>query len=408
MDHLQVGSFQAMKLLNQSTVLNLIRQSGPISRSELAKLTKLTPATMTNIVGELLDSRLVIESDLGQSSGGRKPIMLKLNGSSFCVIGVYAGSRRINAIAAALDGRICAETELQAPAAPGRSEFLAGLRRAIDEVMRKLPTQRRVLGIGVGMHGLVDPQQGRSIYAPHLNLRDIPVKADLQGRYSLPVEVENDVRALSLGESWYGQGQGIANFICVNSGTGVGAGIILDHKLYHGTSFTAGEMGHSTIDLEGPLCSCGNYGCLEAFVGSPAVVRRFKDRVQSGAASSLGKEEQQLDHLTVEMIQLAAAKGDSVAAGVLHETGRYLGAGIANLVNTLNPSRIIVSGGVAGRSSHVFDTLRQEARRRALTASAAAVSIVQSGLGANANAIGAFTLILQKLFEGNIVELAKR
>jgi len=393
-----VGSFQWMKSLNKSTILNVIRTQGPVSRAEIAKQTKLTPPTVTNIVGELLESQLVVESALGESTGGRKPIMLRINASAYHVIGVYAGAKKIRTVTATLDGKVQQQAERSLPSEPSPEQFLKHLQQAVQQVIDATPAGQPFLGIGVGMHGLVDPERGVSVFAPNLNLHDVPIKQVLEAHFHLPVEVENDVRALALAESWFGQGQGIADFICVNVGTGVGAGIIINHALYHGPSFTAGEMGHTTIDVNGPRCSCGNYGCLEALAAGPALVKRAQSAIRFGKPSLLEQMTDSLDDLTGDLIYQAAEQGDALAVEVLADTGRYLGIGIANLINTLNPTSIIISGGVAGAGDFVLRPLQETVRTRALRIPAQAVHITRSHLGKYGIAIGAFTLLLQRLF----------
>ncbi|SEN16380.1 ROK family protein (putative glucokinase) [Lihuaxuella thermophila] len=397
---MQTGSFQWMKSLNKSTILNLVRLKGPISRAEIAKITKLTPPTVTNIVAELLDSELIVESDLGASTGGRKPIMLNINSSRFYVIGIYARANKIDAAIANICGKIIYQLEGNVPESPTKEQFLESLKAMVAKCVELARTDGQpVLGIGVGMHGLVDPQKGESIYATHLNLRQIPIKQFLETEFNIPVLVENDVRALALAESWFGQGRDLANFICVNVSTGVGAGIILDHKLYHGSSFAAGEVGHIPIDVEGPQCRCGNYGCLEAFASGPGMVLRMQKAILLGEKTSVWqKAKGDLSQITGEMIYEAALEGDRPAMEVLADTGRYLGIGLANLINLFNPSKIILHGGIARAGSLVIDPLKEVVMARALTDSVKQVSIVTSNLGKQAAVVGAFTLVLKKLF----------
>ncbi|WP_244527507.1 ROK family transcriptional regulator [Lihuaxuella thermophila] len=389
-----------MKSLNKSTILNLVRLKGPISRAEIAKITKLTPPTVTNIVAELLDSELIVESDLGASTGGRKPIMLNINSSRFYVIGIYARANKIDAAIANICGKIIYQLEGNVPESPTKEQFLESLKAMVAKCVELARTDGQpVLGIGVGMHGLVDPQKGESIYATHLNLRQIPIKQFLETEFNIPVLVENDVRALALAESWFGQGRDLANFICVNVSTGVGAGIILDHKLYHGSSFAAGEVGHIPIDVEGPQCRCGNYGCLEAFASGPGMVLRMQKAILLGEKTSVWqKAKGDLSQITGEMIYEAALEGDRPAMEVLADTGRYLGIGLANLINLFNPSKIILHGGIARAGSLVIDPLKEVVMARALTDSVKQVSIVTSNLGKQAAVVGAFTLVLKKLF----------
>lgn len=400
MSQWQVGSFQWMKQLNKAAILNAIRLHGPIPRAEIAKLTKLTPPTVTNLVAELMEERLVVESALGESTGGRKPILLRINSAAFHVIGVYAGAKRILAVDANLDGQVMREVETKIPFSPSESVFLQLLRETVQKILEKSQTDgSTVLGIGIGMHGLVDPRRGLSLFAPNLKLENIAVKDFLEREFHLPVEVENDVRALALAESWFGQGRDTANFVCVNVGTGIGAAIVIDHQLYQGTSFTAGEIGHTTIDVNGPRCNCGNRGCLEVMAAGPALVRRAQLALHQGKPSLLGEWIQgKREELDGELIYRAAMNGDEVAISALAETGRYLGIGLANLINTLNPSLIILTGGVSRAGDFILNPLRETVQERALRAPRKAVTIVASRLGRNAAAVGGFTLILRKLF----------
>lgn len=400
---ISVGSFQGMKSLNKSAILNMVRQHGLISRAEIAKLTKLTPPTVTNLVGELIDIKLVVETDLGESTGGRKPILLSINSTAFYVVGVHAGPKKVKGVAATLDGTVMTQVETTYVENPTGEQFLQALEDVVSKVIKVIKEnnmkKEAILGIGVGVHGLVDSEQGVLISAPHLNLRDIPIKAYLKGKFDLPVEVESDIRAQAVGESWSGQGKGVPNFILFRVGTGVGAGIILNHELYHGTSYSAGEIGHTAIDINGLKCSCGNYGCLETLVGGMAFARRAQQAISLGNKSILEDMVQgNLELIDGKMLFLAARKNDQVAMDVLEDTGRYLGIGIANLINTLNPSLIILSGGVFGAADFIMGSLRMTVEKRALAKPAQAVSIVISKLGENAIAIGAFTLLLKKIF----------
>ncbi|WP_245891100.1 ROK family transcriptional regulator [Desmospora activa] len=390
-----------MKSINKSTILNIIRFHGPISRVEIAKMTKLTPPTVTNIVGELIESGIVLEQKRGESTGGRKPILLTINQSAFQVIGVYVSAHRVRGAVCNLNGRVVEESERPIPPNPTAEQFL----QTVQEVIQRLATgiqQRQIplLGIGVGMHGLVDPDQGISLFAPNLALSDIPLRAVLEERFDVPVTVENDVRAMALAESWFGQGRSLADFICVHVGSGIGAGIFSAGSLVHGPSFTAGEVGHTMIDAAGPRCSCGNTGCLEAFASGPAMERRAQEKLRHGSHSLLREQLQgEWEKLSGSDLTVAAQAGDDFAQKILADTGRYLGIGLANLVNLLNPRRIILNGGVFAAGDYVLDSLKKTVHERSLTLPAADVTIVVSDLGKRAGTIGASTLVLKKMFQ---------
>lgn len=391
-----VGSFQFMKSLNKSLILNVIRLEGPISRAEIAKKTNLTPPTVTNLVGELLESNLVIESELGTSSGGRKPIMLSIHASAFQVIGIDVGASQLKVVSTNLNAEIIDTLLVTMPNPITSESFLKLLVESIETMLDKSRLQKdSILGIGVGMHGLVDPQKGVAHYAPNLNLRDIPIREELETAFDLPVEIENDVRAMALGESWFGNGQGFDHFICINVGMGIGAGIILDNKLFTGSSFTAGEIGHTTIDVEGPKCSCGNYGCLQALAAGPAIAARAKKEIRLGRESLITElVHGDLEDITGETVHQAALQGDPLAIEALKNTGRYLGIGVANLINLLNPSRVILGGGVSKAGEFILGPMKETVEKRALNSA----SICTVKLGDYGTAIGAATLVLKNLF----------
>lgn len=399
-NQLQVGSFQLMKSLNRSVILNMIRRNGPISRAEIAEKTKLTPPTVSNIVKELLDTRLIVERDQGPSRGGRKPTMLELNSQRFYIIGVDAGPEKMRLVLTNLNAELIESAERTIPARVTKGEFLSMMIEMIAEML-ELKNERsgELIGIGVGMHGMVDVEKGEALYAPMLNLRNIPIQQALEERFALPVRVENDARAFALGEKWFGSGTEGDSFVCVNVGRGIGAGIVVDGKLFHGEHYTAGEIGHMTIDVDGPRCSCGNYGCLQALAAGPAIAARAAREIGLGKKSIL-KEwvNGDLNRLSGQLVYEAAAENDALAVEVLAQTGAFLGIGIVNLIHLFNPKRIILGGGVAEAGDFLLQSVRHTVAERALTKEAKQTEITRTLLGAQATAIGAVSLQLADLF----------
>lgn len=398
-----IGSFQLMKSLNRSLILNTIRTSSPISRAEIAKRTKLTPPTVSNLVKELLDSELIIESTQGESSGGRKPTMLELNHSQFFIIGLDVGPCKIKAVLTDLRASILSSIEMTIPVQINHLGLLEHMSESIKALLAHHPTDReKLIGIGVGMHGMVDVTKGISLFAPILQLRNIPIKEHLEKTFNMPVRVENDVRAMAIGEAWFGAGRGATSVVCMNVGRGIGAGILFNEKLMHGASFLAGEIGHMTIDLDGPKCSCGNYGCLQALAAGPYIAERAAKELAIGRDSLLkGMVTGDLSALTGEQIHQAAKRGDELSIDILCQTGIYLGIGINNLINILNPDRIIIGGGVSKAGAFVLDSVRSTISQRALTDKAKETDIRISELGDHATAIGAASLLLTELFSAH-------
>lgn len=394
-----VGSFQLMKSLNRSLILNTIREKGPISRADIAKMTKLTPPTVSNIVRELLDSQIIIESNQGESRGGRKPTMLIINAKNFYVIGLDVGPKDIKALMTDLNANIVEELEKDIPQNITNEELLSLMKESISDLLNRKPLDQNLIGIGVGMHGMVDVERGVSLFAPNLQLRDIPIKDYLEKEFKMLVKVENDARAMALGEAWFGNGNGADSVVCVNVGRGIGAGIINNGKLFHGEHFIGGEIGHMTIDIDGPRCTCGNFGCLQALAAGPVIAERAAKEIALGKESLLTEMANgQLEQIDGKMIYEAAVKGDALSRRILAETGSYLGIGLTNLIHTVDPDRIVIGGGVANAGDFLLDNVKKTIEQRALTTPAKNTKIVRSKLGVHATAIGAVSLLLVELF----------
>jgi N-acetylglucosamine repressor len=400
MSHLLTGSFQLMKSLNRSLILNIIREKGPISRAEIAKITKLTPPTVSNLVKELLESKLVIESDLGESQGGRKPTMLVINAKEFYIIGIDVGIETLKGVIADLNANIVTKKAVPISRPITNEGFIDLMKTCIRQLLDEGNIEYdKYLGIGIGMHGVVDVNTGTSLFAPNLQLRHIPLKVELEKEFNMLVKVENDARAMALGESWFGNGNGADDIVCVNVGSGIGAGVIINGKLFHGEHFISGEVGHMTIDIDGPKCSCGNYGCLQTFASGPAIAERAKREILLGKESLIAEMVNgDLDLIDGKIVYDAALKGDALSIEILSEAGRYLGIGLTNIIHMLNPKKIIIGGGVANANGFVLESVKETIQKRCLTQSAKQTEILLSKLGADATAIGAVTLILQELF----------
>ncbi|RBW69400.1 ROK family transcriptional regulator [Bacillus taeanensis] len=392
------GSFQLMKSLNLSLILNTIREKGPISRADVAKVTKLTPPTVSNLVRELLETEMVIESNLGVSKGGRKPTMLVINAKNFFIIGLDVGPKHVKAVLADLNANILQRYKVKIPF-PATNEKLLELLKEVIYNMKKNLDESKLLGIGVAMHGMVDVKNGLSLFAPNLQLRDIPIKEYLENEFNILVKVENDARAMALGEYWFGIGKEIDHMVAVNVGSGIGAGIVIDGKLLYGENDISGEIGHMTIDIDGLKCSCGNYGCLQTLASGPALAERAIKELAIGKESLLTElTENNLEKIDGALIYNAALKGDQLSIDILHETARYLGIGLTNLIHTVNPKRIVIGGGVSKANQFILKTVKRTIETRALTKSAKQTEVMISELGDDATSIGAVALIFTQVF----------
>ena len=384
---MQRGTFQLMKSVNKSIILNKIRTSEPISRAQIAKETKLTPPTVSSIVRELIEQDLVKESELGESKGGRKPTMLLVNKDGFYVIGVDAGPKTIECILSNLSGQIKDRVVVSIESPLTNESFLDLLKSGIRKILQNVKERSKVLGIGMAMHGVVDVARGTSLFAPILQLSNIPIKDELEREFDLVVQVENDARAMTLGESWFGEHGDVSSMMAVNLGSGVGAGVAINGKLYHGSTDLAGEVGHMTIDMNGERCECGNRGCLESFASAPSIVNRANKRMPGKNITS-----------SREVYELAL-ENDKECVELLQRTGAIIGIGLTNLIHVLNPELIIIGGGVSKSERFILRPIRETISMRGLTKEAKETRVVISELGDDATILGAVALLLVELFD---------
>lgn len=394
------GSFQLMKSMNRSIILNMIREHGPISRAEIAKQSRLTPPTVSNIVKELIQTQFVIETTQGVSKGGRKPTLLEINADHFYIIGVDVGTFQMNFVVTNLFGDLKDTTQKTIPSYPSQEDILATMKKGIRELLTSgKSAPEKFLGIGIGMHGIVDPVEGVSSFAPSFQLYDIPIKAELEKEFDMIVKVENDAKTMTLGEYWFGNGNDADNMVGVNVGNGIGAGMMINGKLFHGENNIAGEIGHITIDLSGPKCPCGNYGCLQTLAAGPAIAERARKELKAGKPSKIRElVDHDIEKVDGRIVYEAASAGDEFSIELLNQTGRYLGIGLTNLIHTLNPKRIIIGGGVSKAGDYLMDGIKETIHTRGLTNKAKETHIVLSKLGEHASAIGACVLILEEFF----------
>jgi len=247
-----------------------------------------------------------------------------------------------------------------------------------------------IIGIGLGSPGPLDRKTGTVIETPNLGWRNFPLRDLISNSIGLPAELDNDANCATIGEWWMGEGKGTSTLVGVTLGTGIGGGIVLDGRVFHGAADVAGEVGHMTIDSTGRKCKCGNYGCLEAYASGPAIAARAIEGLETGETSLLpsivGGD---LSRVTAETVYEAIIAGDLYAKEVMRETAKFLGAGLANLINLLNPEMVVISGGVTRAGEHLFEPLRAQIRRRAFRHAEESCRIVSTSLSGMAGVIGA-------------------
>jgi predicted NBD/HSP70 family sugar kinase len=395
--HRRRGTVRDLRRENRSIVLWSLYFSRPGSRQDLSAATGLSPASVTNVVRELLDEGIVTEAGSEDSDGGRPRVLLDINPDYGYVIGVDIGETRIRVelFDLTMTERAKAEYPLN-PAEHEVDEVVRGIASGLTAVLTDGGVDiRAVLGVGIGVPGIVEQGPEVLVHAQTYRWDAVPLERLLREHTVLPLRFENGAKTMGQAELWSGagrgEGRGEGNAAVVLIGSGVGASLISSGSTYQGAISNAAEWGHTTVVLGGRRCRCGSAGCLEAYVGAEAIL----DRYGSPAASAAEDEESMLAAL------IAAADSSSAADTVLADTAEYLGVGIGNLINLFKPERVIL-GGWAGLllGGRLLPAIRESARRSSLRHPFAAVSIELSQLGPEAVAFGAATLPMEDLLNG--------
>lgn len=384
------GDLHLMKKLNKSIVLETIIADAPVSRAAISEITGLNKATVSNLVHELIDSQLVCETGPGESSGGRKPVMLLFNNEAGHAVGIDLGVNYILTVLTDLQGAI--KKERRVPLERMEFEYVwqeltDSIRWAIDGAP---PSPYGIVGIGIGVPGLIN-DEGEVLSAPNLKWRKIDLKGRLEQAFQLPIVIENEANAGAIGERSFGDTRHAKNMIYVSAGIGIGVGIIVNNAIYRGFSGFSGEMGHMTIHMEGVPCTCGNRGCWELYASENALLneamRRLGDEIEHYGGEP-----------TLDMLITRAEKGDSRVIGLFEQVGNYLGVGIANVINTFNPELVMIGNRLSMIQPWIEPSVLNTVEQRSLPYHHRKVMIEFSRLGMKSAAIGAASLAIQAFF----------
>jgi glucokinase len=304
------------------------------------------------------------------------------------------------------DGEVLALKSMPTEAGRGAKFVVDRITAMINEAIAQVLSQHGggredVAGVGVGSPGPLDRETGTIIATPNLGWRNFPLRDLVANGAGLPAVLDNDANCATFGEWWLGAGRGVDTLVGLTLGTGIGGGIVLDGRIFHGSTDAAGEIGHMTIDSTGRKCKCGNYGCLEAYASGPAIALRAVEGLEASAESVLpdlvgGR----LDEITAATVYEAVMLGDRYATEVMHETAKFLGTGIANVINVLNPEMVVIAGGVTRAGDHLLVPLRAEVRRRAFRSSEEACRITLAELQSTAGVIGAAGVFKYETYGG--------
>ena len=309
-------------------------------------------------------------------------------------IGVDVGGTNVKVALVDKSGSIVYSDTVPTRAEMGYEYTISNIIKAIRDLMKESKTSKDMIeGIGFGFPGQIDCDNGIVRLAPNIpGWVNIPIADIVSKEFGIPVKVDNDVRCAALAELNYGAGKGAKNMICITVGTGIGSGLILNGKLVRGASNAAGELGHIKLQMEnGPICGCGDTGCLEAFASGPAIVALAEEYIKGGKSTKY--RELANPEITPYIVAEAAKQGDVVAKRIFEIVGRYIGIGLASVVNLLNPEKVVIGGGVADAGDLLFEPIKENLKKRAMHIQGSAVEVVHAELGNTAGVIGASLLI---------------
>ena len=382
-------------------VMRALRRQGRISRSEISSITGWSKAKASQEIRSLVDKGYLVEVGEGVSQGGRKPRLLRINNQLGYIAGIDVGATSLEVALADVTGSIlqrCSEpTDVKLPP---ESVFGRCSQLLLDLIRTQGGTPEQMLGIGVGVPGPVDFARGVLVAPPLMpEWENYPIRDFFKKTFaSAFVVVDNDVNIMALGEQRVGDGTGVDHFIFVKIGTGIGAGIISNGKIHRGSDGSAGDIGHICVDKEGPLCACGNRGCLEAMSAGPAIASRALEAARNGSSPLLRQAWETNGVLRPEDVNAACREGDQAALDIIRESGQMIGDVLASLVNFFNPSHIFIGGGIANFGNHLLVAIRRAVLHRSLPLATTHLSIKFSRVGSNVGVMGAISLALDYLF----------
>ncbi|UZQ86457.1 ROK family transcriptional regulator [Thermoclostridium stercorarium] len=391
------GNNQYLKELNKAIILDLIRKNKRLSRKELADLTGLSPTACGSITRELIKEGFLHETGQGESTGGRKPVMLELKPNSYFAVGFDIGMTELKMVIADITANILVQKSFEYGRGITADEVVKLIGEKFYETVagEKLDVDR-FIGCGLSIPGILERKTNKVVIAPNLSWSEVDLDSKISKILNLPVYIENEAMCSAICEHWIGKCSNVENFVCINIESGIGAGIFIGESVYRGYSGSAGEIGHLIVKENGRQCGCGNRGCLETYASVRHMLEEINDKIQHGYSSEVIRPG--TGALTWERVIDAAYKGDELCIEVLNKGAKYVGCAVAFLINTLNPEAIVLGKCFADYAPLVMDTLIGTVNEKALKYPLSKVKILTSEFGMNSSALGAAMIPIRKVF----------
>lgn len=386
----------------EAEVMQTLRKNGQTTRAEIVDVTGWSKAKVSQEVNLLIKKGFLVELGEGHSTGGRKPRILRINKQLGYIVGIDIGATSLEIALADAAGSII---ERVAEPADVRQPPEKLLKRCTSLILDLIAAQKlqpeQVLGIGVGVPGPVNFDRGVLVAPPLMpDWENYPIRKFFKKTFrSAFIVVDNDVNIMALGEKYSGNAMDIDHYLVIKIGTGIGCGIMVNKTIHRGNDGCAGDIGHICVDKEGPICRCGNHGCLEAMAAGPAIAEKAVQAVNEGRSDYLKKIfENNGGNLTPEDVNAACREGDEAALAIIRASGQMIGDVLAGLVNFFNPSHIFITGGISNFGNHLLIAIKRAVLRRSLPLATSNLTISFSKTGSDAGVLGAIFLVLDYLF----------
>ena len=384
---MRTGDQSYIKELNKSIALKILRDHKSISRTQISKVSGLNKATVSSIVDELIESGLALEIGRGHSAVGRRPVLLHFNASAGYAVGIEVAVGYLRGVLTDLAGNPIEIIHLPFEKSHKTHNALDQINTLISNLVKVVPTSSLgILGIGFGVPGLVNFSKGVILNAPNLGWTDFPLRSILETQWNYPIFVDNEANVGALGEKQFGIGKDVSNLVYISAGAGLGTGIIVANELIRGADGLSGEFGHMTIETQGLKCSCGNRGCLETYASERYLTERY--RQMTGLPDDF------------ETIIKKLNNNDEDAIEAVHSAGHYLGIGISNIINAINPTMVIIGNRFADLGAQLVNSVNHTIQERCFIKPYSAVTVHLTELGVSACSVGAASLVLNRYFAG--------
>lgn len=392
-----------LKNYNINKVLSILRQYKLLSRIELSKISSLDKKTITNITKALLEDKQIEVVEYRYEGMGRPKAMLGLRGDYCKCLGLDLGGTYISGVIIDFTGEVVCSHNVDIYSEMEPDKLIELSFEFIEALLQKANLEMEsISGIGISIPGFIDKDSGLSVLSENIpKWFNVPLKDIFSEKFGKDVYIDDCSRLMAVAELWYGKGKEVKNFLSFDLGLGIGCGIVIDHRVYAGASGKSGEVGHTIVEVDGPLCTCGRHGCIESLASGWALVLQAEKAIKDGVSTMLNEMIEEGSSPTTEDIRLAAEKGDEFCVSLLKHAGEYIGIGIANAIDLFNPSLVIINGKLIADNSVIVEEIEKTIEEQTMPQIYSDTKIVESDIGVLASAIGAATLCLEKVIKND-------